>query len=304
MTEIIFYIFSTFLVGASLAVIFSRNPVHSVLFLIFAFFNAAGLFILMGAEFLAMLLVIVYVGAVAVLFLFVVMMMNVTPEEQRSVFSKTRFVAALKTLSAFVIYGVIFLTVALVMLSIAPVVDVIQEGIKFKPDALLSVLKTSKWSLFSPNPLIAPVFLSVIVTGFIARYAAQTATNKAFLTIVSGFVDSLAFMLLLGAAFMTVFVTTALGWIPSPLREDLIASPKPPTDLVSNTHALGQIIYGDYIFAFQSCGIILLVGMIGAIVLTHRRREGSKKQDIIDQVSRCPKETLILQNMPLGKGIE
>jgi len=80
MTEIIFYIFSTFLVGASLAVIFSRNPVHSVLFLIFAFFNAAGLFILMGAEFLAMLLVIVYVGAVAVLFLFVVMMMN---EESR-----------------------------------------------------------------------------------------------------------------------------------------------------------------------------------------------------------------------------
>lgn len=304
MTEIIFYIFSTFLVGASFAVIFSRNPVHSVLFLIFAFFNAAGLFVLMGAEFLAMLLVIVYVGAVAVLFLFVVMMMKVSPEEQRAVFSKTRFVAALKTLSAFITYGVIFLITAFVMLSVAPVVDVIQGGGHFKLDDLWAVLQASKWSLFSPNSLIAPVVLSVIVTVFIARYVAQILTNRAFLTIVSGFVDSLAFMLLLGASFMSVFVSLALGWVPSPLRDDLIASPTPPTDLVTNTHALGQIIYGDYIFAFQSCGIILLVAMIGAIVLTHRKREGVKKQNIIDQVMRCPKETLIVQKMPLGKGIE
>lgn len=304
MTEIIFYIFSTFLVGASLAVIFSRNPVHSVLFLIFAFFNAAGLFVLMGAEFLAMLLVIVYVGAVAVLFLFVVMMMKVNPDEQRAVFSKKRFIAAFKTLSAFVTYGVIFFITAFVLLSIAPVVDVMQGGGHFKLDDLWALLQISKWSLFSPNALVAPSVLSVIVTLLIARYVTQVIMDRAFLTIVSGFVDSLAFMLLLGASFMSVFVSLALGWVSSPLREDLIASPTPPTDLVGNTHALGQIIYGDYIFAFQCCGIILLVAMIGAIVLTHRKREGVKKQDILDQVMRSPKETLIVQNMPLGKGIE
>tara|TARA_R110002095_G_scaffold37169_4_gene34662 strand:+ start:1500 stop:2414 length:915 start_codon:yes stop_codon:yes gene_type:complete len=304
MTEFIFYIFSTFLVGASLAVIFSRNPVHSVLFLIFAFFNAAGLFVLMGAEFLAMLLVIVYVGAVAVLFLFVVMMMKVTPEEQRSVFSKTRFVAALKTLFSFAIYTIVFLTASIAMLSIAPITDVIQGGGAFQLDGLKQLLETSRWSIFSPQATLAPVALSVIVTILIARYVTQVLTQKTFLKIISGFVDSLAFMLLLGAAFMGVFVSLALGWVSSPLREDLIASPTPPTDLVTNTHALGQIIYGDYIFAFQSCGIILLVAMIGAIVLTHRKREGVKKQDIIEQITRCPKKTLIVQNMPLGKGID
>lgn len=304
MSEIIFYIFSTFLVGASVAVIFSRNPVHSVLFLIFAFFNAAGLFVLMGAEFLAMLLVIVYVGAVAVLFLFVVMMMKVSPEEQRPVFSKTRFISALKTLFSFVIYGVVFLVISFVMLSIAPIAEALQGGENFQLDDLMALLETSKWSVFSPQVAVAPMAFTIIVTFLIARYVTQLFTQKVFLKIISGFVDSLAFMLLLGAGFMSVFISLALGWVGSPLQDDLIASPTPPTDLVTNTHALGQIIYGDYIFAFQACGIILLVAMIGAIVLTHRKREGVKKQDILEQVMRCPKKTLVVQNMPLGQGVE
>ncbi len=307
MTEIIFYIFSTFLVGAGVAVIFSRNPVHSVLFLIFAFFNAAGLFVLMGAEFLAMLLVIVYVGAVAVLFLFVVMMMTVTPEEQRSVFSKTRFVAALKTLGSFLVYTVVFSSVAFVMLSIAPIAHVLQQGKPFQLDGLFQLLQTSHWSVFSVQKAWAtsvPVLLTGLGTLLVSRYVTQILTRKKFLDIISGFVDSLAFMLLLGAAFMSVFVSLALGWVGSPLREDLIFSPTPPTDLVTNTHALGEIIYGDYIFAFQSCGMILLVAMIGAIVLTHRKRDGVKKQDIMTQVMRRPKDTLVVQNVPLGKGID
>ena len=304
MIEIIFYIFSTLLVGASAAVIFSRNPVHSVLWLIFGFFNAAGLFVLMGAEFLAMLLVIVYVGAVAVLFLFIVMMMNVTPHDQPSIFSKTRFLKALKTLGSFVVYSGSFLIISFIMLSIAPLSDVIQNGVAFQLDGLLLLLQTSPWSIFSAQATLVPTLITAIGTFFVARYITGMLTQKKFLDIIAGFVDSLAFMLLLGAGFMGVFVSLALGWVASPLREDLIASPTPPTDLVTNTHALGEIIYTDYIFAFQGCGMILLVAMIGAIVLTHRKREGVKKQDIVTQVMRRPEDTLVLQNVPLGKGVD
>ena len=304
MIEIIFYIFSTLLVGASAAVIFSRNPVHSVLWLIFAFFNAAGLFVLMGAEFLAMLLVIVYVGAVAVLFLFIVMMMNVTPQDQPSIFSKTRFIKALGTLGSFISYSVIFLSISFVMLSIAPVADVVQSGTSFQLDGLFTLLQTSPWSVFSAQATLVPTLITALVTFLVARYITIMLTHKKFLDIIAGFVDSLAFMLLLGAGFMGVFVSLALGWVASPLREDLIASPTPPTDLVTNTHALGEIIYTDYIFAFQACSMILLVAMIGAIVLTHRKREGVKKQDIVSQVMRRPEDTLVLQNVPLGKGVD
>ncbi len=304
MAEIIFYIFSTLLVGSALAVIFSRNPVHSVLFLIFAFFNAAGLFILIGAEFLATLLVIVYVGAVAVLFLFIVMMMAISPDNQRSVFSKDRTYDAITTIGQFLNYFVVFCAISIVLLSIAPVADEIQAGNRFSLDNLRVILQTSTWSVFSSKASMPVMVISLMGTLVVARQATQLFLKTSFMEIISGFMDSLAFMIVLGLGFMGLFAYVAFQWQASPLSEDLVANATPPADLVSNTHALGNIIYTDYIFAFQGCGILLLIAMIGAIVLTHRKREGVKKQDIVAQTMRSPKDTLKTHNVPLGKGVD
>lgn len=304
MAEFIFYFFSTLLIGSAVAVIFSRNPVHSVLFLIFAFFNAAGLFILIGAEFLATLLVIVYVGAVAVLFLFVVMMMAISPDNQRSFFSKDRTYDAVATIGQFMMYVIVFGAVSIVLFSIAPVADEIQSGNRFTLDNLRIILQTSSWSVFSRKAPLAVSVISTIVTILVSRQATQMIMKTNFLSIISGFVDSLAFMILLGLGFMGIFTYMAFQWQTSPLSEDLVANATPPTDLVTNTQALGNIIYTDYILAFQACGILLLIAMIGAIVLTHRKREGVKKQDIVVQTSRMPADTLRTHSVPLGKGVD
>ena len=182
---IVFYIFAGIMVAAGAMVISARNPVHSVLFLILAFFNAAGLFVLMGAEFLAMILVVVYVGAVAVLFLFVVMMLDIDFEALREGFLK---------------YAPIGAAVGLVLL---------------------------------------------------------------------------AELLLVGGV-----------WIFSPDAPQALAMPIPDPSKVTNTHALGRILYTDYIFVFQAAGLILLVAMIGAIVLTLRERVGVRKQVISAQLAR------------------
>ncbi len=304
MAEFLFYVFSTLLVGSGLAVIFSRNPVHSVLFLIFAFFNAAALFIMIGAEFLATLLVIVYVGAVAVLFLFIVMMMPISSDDQGPIFSKSRTLDAFQTLLNLAVYGIVFAAVSLVLISIAPVTDIIQSGQYFSLDHLKDILQTSSWSIFASETPIAVTLITSIATLLLARQATQLLVKRYFLSIVSGFVDSLAFMVILGLGFMGVFINLALTWKTSPLSEDLVASSTPPIDLVPNTKALGGIIYTDYLFAFQCSGILLLIAMIGAIVLTHRKREGVKKQNIMDQIMRDPKKTLKTHDMPLGKGVD
>ena len=176
----LFYLFSAVLLMSALLVITARNPVHAVLFLILAFFNAAGLFLLLGAEFLAMLLVVVYVGAVMVLFLFVVMMLDVN-------FSRLR--------GGFVRYLPLGLGVAGVLL-----VELIASGLA--------------WSVASPQSVL------------------------------------------------------------------------PMPDDVDNTRALGQVIYTHYIYLFQGAGLILLVAMIGAIVLTLRNRPGVRRQNISDQLAR------------------
>ena len=198
-TAFFFYLFSAFAVASAVMVISSRNPVHSVLFLILCFFNAAGLFILMGAEFLAMILVVVYVGAVAVLFLFVVMMLDVDFVELRQ--------------------G---------MLNYLPVGGVIG--------------------------------LIVLVE----------------LALVAG------------------------GWIIDP---GLVkTASKTPSD-VSNTQAIGRILYTDYIYYFQAAGLILLVAMIGAIVLTLRHKQGIKRQNIADQVARGPATGVEIRKVKSGQGI-
>jgi NADH-quinone oxidoreductase subunit J len=195
-----FYMFAGVLIASGALVITSRNPVHSVLFLILAFFNAAGLFILLGAEFVAMILVIVYVGAVAVLFLFVVMMLDINFRELRS--GMARFIP-------------VGATVGLILL--------------------------------------------------------------AELVLIFG------------------------GWAFAPVAATTIAAPAPAT--VTNTHALGRLFYTHYIYLFQAAGLILLVAMIGAIVLTLRERSGVRKQVIADQIGRRRDEVLAIRKVSTGTGV-
>ena len=198
---IAFYAFAAVLLGAAAMVVSSRNPVHSALFLILAFFNAAGLFLLAGAEFIAMILVIVYVGAVAVLFLFVVMMLDVNFAELRSGYQ---------------------------------------------------------------------------------RYLPLGAT--------------------VGAILLIELALVAGGWRIAPEAPSLRFAPQGVA--VHNTAALGRLIYTDYVFLFQSAGLILLVAMIGAIVLTHRERKTSKHQVIAVQNARTMAETLQLVPVELGAGVK
>ena len=195
-----FYLFATLTIASAVAVIFARNPVHSVLWLILAFFNAAGLFLILGAEFIAMLLVIVYVGAVAVLFLFVVMMLDVDFAELRA--------------------GV-------------------------------------------------------------ARYWP--------------FGFGLA-LLLLAEIFFAV-----AAWNSGGLTREPIA----PTDrAVPNIEALGTVLYSRYLYIFEAAGLVLLVAMIGAIVLTHRVRSGLRPQNVSKQIRRRPHEAVRNVDQPVGQGVE
>lgn len=199
---IAFYLFAFMVLMSGFWTIMSRNPVHSVLWLILAFFNAAGLMLLCGAEFIAMLLVIVYVGAVAVLFLFVVMMLDIDFAEMRA--------------------------------------------------------------------------------GF-ARYAAI----------------GLAFALVL-ASEIIIFAIGA--WKAGNLELDQRIAPTP--DKMSNIEAIGHLLYSHYLFVFEGAGLVLLVAMIGAIVLTHRARGGVKGQKISRQVARRPQDATRNMQPPVGQGVE
>ncbi|HVZ09701.1 NADH-quinone oxidoreductase subunit J [Rhodopila sp.] len=199
-TTIFFYLFSAILLASAATVVSARNPVHSVLFLILAFFNAAALFLIAGAEFLAMILVIVYVGAVAVLFLFVVMMLDIDFDELRSGFQRYLPIGA-------AVGAVLFIELLMVF-----------SGWKFAPEAV-----------------------------------------------------------------------------------QFHASPAPAG--VTNTEAVGMLMYTDYILLFQLAGLVLLVAMVGAIVLTLRDRKTSRHQDIAVQTARKVEETLTLVSVPLGASV-
>ena len=197
---LVFYLFAAITVAAAVMVISARNPVHSVLFLILAFFNSAGLFVLLGAEFLAMILVVVYVGAVAVLFLFVVMMLDIS-------------------------YAVM------------------RDG-----------------------------FLQYLPLGGV-----------------------------IGLILLMELLVIVGGWAFAPEAAKVIAAPAFET--VANTEALGNLLYTHYVYYFQAAGMILLVAMIGAIVLTHRSREGVRKQKIADQVARRPEDTVEIKKVASGSGV-
>jgi len=187
-----FYMFSAVMLGAGLMVVVSRNPVFSVLFLILAFFNAAGLFVLIGAEFIAMLLVVVYVGAVAVLFLFVVMMLDINFAEMRAGFQK-----------------------------------------------------------YLPLGLV---------------------------------VGSILVFELVAAIYGDAFKGASLPAMPE----------------ISNTRALGNVLYTKYMYLFQVAGLILLVAMIGAISLTMRKRPGVRRQVIAEQNARSRAESVEVVEVPVG----
>ncbi len=200
MTVGFFYLFSTLAIASGAMVILAKNPVHAVLFLILTFFNAAGLFVLLGAEFLAMLLIVVYVGAVAVLFLFVVMMLDVDFAELKAGFIKNAKVGALVG--------------------------------------------------------------GVVLVELVALFAFQ-------------------------------------GLVIAPGQ---IAAAATPSD-ISNTEALGHLLYTKYVYFFQGAGMILLVAMIGAIVLTLRHREGVRRQSIAAQVARGPATALSIIKVPSGGSV-
>ena len=195
---VMFYVFAALAVASGVLVVSSRNPVHSVLFLIVAFFNAAGLFVLIGAEFLAMILVIVYVGAVAVLFLFVVMMLDID-----------------------------------------------------------------------------------------------------FVQLRGGFVRYLPIGALVGFILLAELVLVIGSWVVAPGMRSAAAPGGIP---LTNTRALGDILYTRYLFAFQGAGLILLIAMIGAIVLTLRRRADVRRQSIAAQLARSRAETVEVVKVPVGSG--
>jgi len=199
---IFFYLFAGVCVASAFMVIASKNPVHSVLFLILAFVNAAGLFVLMGAEFLAMILIVVYVGAVAVLFLFVVMMLDVDFTELRQ-----------------------------------------------------------------------------------------------------GAIDYLPFGALVGVIFLVELLLVLGTWVIGPTATHAILAPIPPFASVSNTEALGLVLYTRYVYFFQAAGLVLLVAMIGAIVLTLRHKPKVRRQVIADQVARSKATAIEIRQVKPGQGI-
>ncbi|MEQ8658005.1 MAG: NADH-quinone oxidoreductase subunit J [Hyphomicrobiales bacterium] len=202
LTSFFFYLFATITIASAFLVIAARQPVHSVFFLILAFFNSAGLFMLVGAEFLALLLVVVYVGAVAVLFLFVVMMLDVDFAELR------------------------------------------QGFLQYLPIGAL---------------------IAVILV--------------------------LELILVLGATVLDAEVALNTGL------------PMPPLEEISNIEAIGLVLYTDYVYFFQAAGLVLLVAMVGAIVLTLRHREGVKRQDINVQNARTPETAIEVVKVKSGQGL-
>jgi len=202
LAALFFYLFAGVCIASAFMVIAAKNPVHSVLFLILAFVNAAGLFVLLGAEFLAMILIVVYVGAVAVLFLFVVMMLDVD-----------------------------------------------------------------------------------------------------FTQLRRGFLNYLPVGALVGIVFQVELLLVVATWAIGPGIPHAITAPIPPLASVSNTEALGLVLYTRYIYYFQAAGLVLLVAMIGAIVLTLRHKPNVRRQDISAQNARTVRTAIEIRHVRPGEGI-
>ena len=198
--DILFFMFASILLVGSLGVVLSKNPMYSVLFLVLSFFNAAGLFLLIGAEFLGLLLMMVYVGAIAVMFLFVLMTVDMTQQDD--------------------------------------------DGKR------------------------SPLFVTLV--------------------------------LVTGGVLLFEIIISILGGVASNTRlSEFVATQSD----VQNIVQLGQVLFTNYVYPFIAVSMILLVGMVGAIVLTHRKREGALKQDISEQIARTREESIEIVTPSLGKGI-
>ena len=320
MIALAFYLFSAMVLFSGVMVITARNPVHSVLFLIFAFFNSAGLFVILGAEFLAMLLVVVYVGAVAVLFLFVVMMMDINVRSlQRTVSSSFKeFTQAMLSASAFglamfvvsILAMMVLTNIAAYFLQIIPV-DTVKLSLTMLITNPGSFAELPLWAIMvgvvthDPLSLASIVFVaSAIASLWFGNFVATFLVQKSFSEVALMFRRNFPIAWFIALVFGVELFMMVRLWHDSSVTTALVGTSKLISEPgMPNTQALGQLIYTDYLYIFQLSGMILLVAMIGAIVLTLRKREGVKRQNISEQVNRRKEETLQLKDVPIGKGI-
>lgn len=276
-----FYIFSFLLLVAAAMVVFARNTVHSVLYLIFSFFNAAGIFILLQAEFIAMILIIVYVGAVAVLFLFVVMMLDINPF-QKPLFFLRNFVNFTKSLAS--ITGFIVLYVMLFLV-------IILGGNYFFDD--YGDLTKIKWEHLS----------LLIFTGVLVAFLIPRRVYRWLAGVLVNLRQNVSASVVVGILMLTELILVVFTFKSIDSKNDFITSPLLQVSKITNTKALGAVLYTDYLYLFQVAGLILLVAMIGAIVLTYRYKHDIKRQDIATQLKRTAKNTIELKKVSLKKGI-
>lgn len=294
MQAITFYLFAGATLLSALMVVGARNPVHSVFFLILAFFSAAGLFVLLEAEFLAMLLVVVYVGAVAVLFLFVVMMLDgPTPwrREKGAIWlSLQRLLPPLMSLIVYV--GVLSVTLGIAGLAYKAYTRMPLSSLTLNFTNNGLELKDIKTLLF---------FVSVFAAGaYVASLAAGQTFGGILKKLSQEFPGRTFTIILLASATITGCIT----WVMSPAAENLATlSLQTIEALPSNTHQIGSVLYTKHFYTFQVAGLILLVAMIGAIVLTLRNRPGVKRQDIQTQLYRPKSECLDVRKVESRKGL-
>lgn len=306
MVAIVFYIFSFFLLSSAFAVVFARNPVHAVLFLILGFFNAAGLFILCGAEFLAMLLVIVYVGAVAVLFLFVVMMLNISPSREKLWFTSRRWLTLKKGLKD----GGVYITLWLPCFTILSIILIwlALPGSDLNPVKLLVDLASRPFETLtfinnSSSTFLIPALL-VLVSGLAAGKITSSLTKVSLFRVCEFLVKGLPAPLMTGMILTLEFIVMLVYWSPGGLHEkERLAVQGLVNNTAKATHALAELIYINYALAFLMAGLILLVAMIGAIVLTLHKRTDAKRQNIARQLSRRKENTLEIRKVKTGEGI-
>lgn len=323
MLTLAFYFFAFFVLLSGLLVITSRNPVHSVLFLIFAFFNASGLFLLMGAEFLAMILIVVYVGAVAVLFLFVVMMVDIEMKSLRKSFAldfKEIFLTSLRMGGFSLLFFFFTAALFILFLNVMNMIGVLPlEGQAFTARVLISqpqtLLLSAPWKslgimlwsdFFSLKTFILGISIMLSVGG--AIFVAEISVGRRLQTIVKEFIRTFPAAWFFAAALMTEIIIMVLMWKDARVTQDWIQSAAQglsghANDHITNTQALGRLLYTEYMYTFQISGLILLVAMIAAIILTLRHRTGVRRQSISTQVNRRKEDTLRLKDVPIGKGV-
>lgn len=321
MVDLAFYIFSVFLVFAGACVVFSRNTVHAVLFLILAFFNAAALFILLGAEFLAMMLVIVYVGAVAVLFLFVVMMLNIKPMVQPLWFTRERwhifvqslghfinhlFCCSVATFALYRLLGIIVFFIAYGMTNtISASYDIIGDaGIVDNYIPIVFARSTSDLPITDTMRILSG--LTLLLSLIMAKLLIAKQLKRSLWTTCVQLYRSLPVPVLIGSILFVEMIIMLSYWnnhSPSLTVATEILQIQQSTQSLPNTHALGLLLFKNYVFEFIMAGIILLVAMIGAIVLTLQRHTLGKRQDIAKQLARRKEDTLTLCKVRTGEGI-